>query len=70
MVTRERAICDGFDENSFGTSWSTAKSFYAALIGISIDRGEIDSLDDPVSRYVQEFDKPEKKILRLGKFLT
>ena len=35
---------DGFDENSYGTPWSMAKSFYAALIGISIDRGEINSL--------------------------
>ena len=28
---------EGFDQNSFGTSWSMAKSFYASLIGISID---------------------------------
>ena len=34
---------DGFNQNSYGTSWSTAKSFYAALIGISLDKGEIDS---------------------------
>lgn len=32
-------------------SWSVAKSFLAALIGISLERGEIDSLDDPVTRY-------------------
>jgi len=61
---------DGFDENSFGTSWSTAKSFYAALIGISIDRGEIDSLDDPVSRYILEFDKPEKKDITIRQILN
>ena len=35
--------------NSHGTSWSMAKSYYAALIGISIDRNEIESLDDAVS---------------------
>ena len=46
---------EGFDEQSFGTSWSMAKSIYAALIGISIDRGEINSLDDPVARYVNAF---------------
>ena len=61
---------NGFDENSFGTSWSTAKSFYAALIGISIDRGEIDSLDDPVSKYVEEFDKPEKKVISIRQILN
>jgi len=32
-------------------SWSVAKSFLAALVGISLDRGEIDSLDDPVTAY-------------------
>ena len=46
---------EGFDEQSFGTSWSMAKSIYAALIGISIDRGEINSLDDPVAKYVNDF---------------
>ena len=28
---------EGFNADSFGTSWSMAKSFYASLIGISID---------------------------------
>lgn len=32
-------------------SWSVAKSFLAALVGISLERGEISSLDDPVTRY-------------------
>ena len=31
---------DGYDMNSHGTSWSMAKSYYAALIGISIDKGK------------------------------
>ena len=45
----------GYDAQSFGTSWSVAKSFYAALIGIAIDRGEIGSLDDKVSTYIDVF---------------
>ncbi len=32
-------------------SWSVAKSFLAALVGISLERGEIESLDDPVTAY-------------------
>jgi len=32
-------------------SWSLAKSFLAALIGISLERGEIGALDDPVTDY-------------------
>ena len=35
---------DGYSDISHGTSWSMAKSYYAALIGISIEKGEIDSL--------------------------
>jgi CubicO group peptidase (beta-lactamase class C family) len=46
---------EGFDSNSVATSWSMAKSFYAALIGIAIGRGEIESLDDKVSKYLSYF---------------
>ena len=53
---------DGYDFNSHGTSWSMAKSYYAALIGISIDRGEINSLDDKVSVYLDYFDDERSDI--------
>ena len=53
---------EGFDQNSFGTSWSMAKSFYASLIGISIDRGEINSLDDKVSDYLEYFNDERSEI--------
>jgi CubicO group peptidase (beta-lactamase class C family) len=53
---------EGYDENSQGTSWSMAKSFYAALIGISIDRGEIDSLDSPVAKYLTYFNDERRDI--------
>ena len=53
---------DGFDKNSFGTSWSMAKSFYASLIGIYIDRGEINSLDDKVSDYLDYFNDERSEI--------
>lgn len=35
-------------------SWSVAKSFLSALIGIVLAEGHIDSLDDPVTKYVPE----------------
>ena len=53
---------DGFNKNSHGTSWSMAKSYYAALIGISLERGEISSLDDPVSMYLDYFNDSRKVI--------
>lgn len=34
------------------TSWSTAKSFISALIGIALDEGFIASIDDPISQYI------------------
>ena len=53
---------EGFNVDSFGTSWSMAKSFYASLIGISIDRGEIKSLDDKVSDYLNYFNDERSDI--------
>ena len=53
---------DGYDKDSVGTSWSMAKSFYASLIGISIERGEIGSLDDKVSDYLDYFTEDRKDI--------
>lgn len=53
---------DGYDKDSIGTSWSMAKSFYASLIGISIERGEIGSLDDKVSDYLDYFTEDRKDI--------
>ena len=53
---------DGYDKDSIGTSWSMAKSFYASLIGISIERGEIGSLDDKVSDYLDYFTEDRENI--------
>ena len=52
----------GYDSSSHGTSWSMAKSYYAALIGISIDRGEITSLDDKVKKYLAYFNDERSNI--------
>ena len=53
---------DGYDMTSHGTSWSMAKSYYAALIGISIDKGEIGSLDDAVAKYLDYFNDERSNI--------
>jgi CubicO group peptidase (beta-lactamase class C family) len=36
---------DGYDESSINTSFSMAKSFASALVGIAIDEGHIKSVD-------------------------
>jgi CubicO group peptidase (beta-lactamase class C family) len=53
---------DSHNMLSHGTSWSMAKSYYAALIGISIEKGEIQSLDDPVVKYLDYFNDERKNI--------
>ncbi len=44
----------GWSEVSTATSWSVAKSVVSALVGIALEEGLIESLDDPVDRYVLE----------------
>ena len=51
-----------YNLNSHGTSWSMAKSYYAALIGISIEKGEINSLDDPVGNYLEYYNDDRSSI--------
>ena len=53
---------DGYSDISHGTSWSMAKSYYAALIGIAIEKGEIDSLDDHVGKYLDYYNDERSKI--------
>jgi CubicO group peptidase (beta-lactamase class C family) len=45
---------NGYDHNSTVTSFSTAKSFVSALIGIAIAEGHIGSIEDPITEYVPE----------------
>jgi CubicO group peptidase (beta-lactamase class C family) len=42
------------DRRSRQTSFSVAKSFMSTLVGIAIDEGLIDGVDDPVTKYVPE----------------
>jgi CubicO group peptidase (beta-lactamase class C family) len=45
---------NGYDRNSTQTSFSTAKSFVSALVGIAIEEGYIGSVDDPITKYIPE----------------
>ncbi|MEU8125087.1 serine hydrolase [Spirillospora sp. NPDC049024] len=42
------------DRGTLFQSWSMAKSFTSAAVGIALGEGLIDSIDDPVTRYVPE----------------
>jgi CubicO group peptidase (beta-lactamase class C family) len=45
---------NGQQRDSLVTSYSVAKSFDSALVGIAIQEGLIGSVDDPVTRYLPE----------------
>jgi CubicO group peptidase (beta-lactamase class C family) len=45
---------DGYEETSLQTSFSMAKSFASALVGIAIDEGHIKSVDEPITNYIPE----------------
>ena len=45
---------NGFQRDSWFTSFSVVKSFDSALVGIALSEGLIGSVDDPVIRYIPE----------------
>jgi CubicO group peptidase (beta-lactamase class C family) len=46
---------NGHDAASTSSSWSIAKSYASALVGVALDRGDIHGLDDRVADYVPEW---------------
>jgi CubicO group peptidase (beta-lactamase class C family) len=49
---------NGYQHSSICTSFSTAKSFVSALTGIALQEKFIESLDDPITRYLPELKAP------------
>ncbi len=52
---------NGYGERSLNTSFSMAKSFASALVGIAIDDGYIKSVDEPITNYIPELLKKDKR---------
>ena len=57
----------GYDKDSYGTSWSVAKSFYSAAIGVAIDEALIGSVDDKVSDIITEWQNTDKADIKIGR---
>lgn len=55
----------GADASTLATSWSVAKSFASTLIGIAIDRGEVPSVDVPMTDYIPEWKDTDKEGITL-----
>jgi CubicO group peptidase (beta-lactamase class C family) len=69
VVHAGRVVYERYDGGSgpktLETSFSVAKSFVAALVGIAIDEGRIGSVDDPVTRYVPELAARDQRFTRI-----
>src|SRR5215204_2632448 len=63
---------NGYDQHSVNTSFSMAKSFASALVGIAIDEGHIKSVDEPITNYLPELLKKDKhfKSITIRNLLT
>jgi CubicO group peptidase (beta-lactamase class C family) len=52
---------NGYKRDSIVTSFSTAKSFDSTLVGIAIGEGRIGSVHDPITKYLPELAKRDKR---------
>ena len=59
----------GQNKNTRHISWSVAKSFVSALMGIAIDEGFIKSIEDNVEKYLPELDKSGYKGVKIKELL-
>ncbi len=66
-------IGERFAENTnaqtMGTSWSVAKSFYSAAVGVAIDQGLINATVQPASDFLVEWQGTDKANITIGHLL-
>ena len=61
---------DGYDKDDLVTSWSVAKSFSSTIIGIAIDEGYINSVDDSIALYLPKWNKEPQENISLKYLLA
>lgn len=54
---------------SLSNSFSIAKTIVSLLIGIAVEEGEIESLDDPVHKYIESYGDHARKIITIRHLL-
>ncbi len=75
LVIRDDALLyegyfNGYDRKSTQTSFSVAKSFASALVGIAIEEGYIGSVDDPITEYIPELQGQGMEEITIRHLLT
>ncbi len=58
VIKYEKYFCGG-DENTLFSSNSMGKSFVSALMGAAVSEGYVGSVDDPIGKYIPEFEGKE-----------
>ena len=61
---------NGYNDSSLSNSFSVAKSITSLLIGAAIHEGKIASVNDPVGKYLPEFNEGEKAKVKIVDLLT
>ena len=60
----------GWNDTKTSNIFSSTKSIVGLLVGIAYDEGKITSLDDPVGKYIPEFNEGKKKNITIRNLLT
>lgn len=61
---------EDYDENSFSNSFSAGKSVVSLLVGIALDEGKINSLDQHVGEFIPAYNEGSRKELTIRDVLT
>lgn len=57
------------DQESYISSWSTAKSFVSFLIGVAVESGSINSIEDSAAEYISEWSSDERSSITIKNLL-
>jgi len=60
---------EGFDASSVANTASMHKSVLGILVGVAIDQGLIESVDDPVAKYIPEWAEDDRKNITIKQLL-
>ena len=64
-----KSLYEQRDQSSYISSWSTAKSFTSFLIGIAVESGSINSIEDSASNYITEWSSDERSSITIKNLL-
>ncbi len=61
---------DDYGKESLSNIFSATKSIVSLLIGIAIDQGKINSINDPIGKYLPEFSKDDRGMITIKNLLS